>query len=871
MGPLGGTPKFEEKQVDPKKLFMKLLELDDEEEVVKILVEAGFWDDEAVWRPVGDNVNNRAIIGNQQEDAVSALAEKLTNSIDAVLINRCLESGVAPNAPDAPQTMRKAIAQFFVGTDDEAAGQSRYWGTDRLGPSDIDVIAGNIWISATGTRDQPSITIADRGEGQTPDSFPRTFMALIGYKHADGRTESQKSDIPFVQGQFNMGSSGTYPFASPKHGLQLLVSRRNPKLLDSESTVRDGEWGFTVVRRNSMAQSKGSVYEYLAPVGASATFGEVLSFESAKLPLIPESPPKNVPNLAYSTEVEFGTLIKLYQYQYRETGLTYSHVLMKSGLMRRLELVLPECPLPIRVVEAREFKGKPGSFQNSLLGIVNRLQSHSDKAAAGIEDEEDGDEEKNLTLEAPAVIGEIDLDGVAIPWTVYVFRKDAEDRTRSGQYNLILQVNGQKHAHRDKRFFASRGYPYLAKHNTILCIVDCTGLTALQREQVFKPSRDRLNESPSTQRLLSLLGDALKNNETLKELQNQQHARDQKDRLNNKAPIRSVLNQLLKSTPMLARFFKVGADVPIAKPFPGAGEGSGRGGQSFVGEHHPTYFRFKKNGQTDLKRDAVLGSMARIAFETDAEDAYLTRPRDRGMFAAAYIGREEHVNGARADLRDGALNYSLQIPENAVEGDILELVFSLADDVYPDPRICTLQLEVVSPSSTASGGSGRRSTGNAGGGNRGGRSNIGDLDIRRCVRDAAARLDCQSWPSESWTDSTAVEIEQDPTNGAITYYVNVDNKYLMDYQKQRIGVDPALVEAKFVWALVLLSLSVVEDYRRKGANSDSDSVGTGEDEDPIEDRDRAVSRMTESIAQLLLPMMDAVGTMTSDLVEEGDD
>ena len=43
---------------------------------------------------------------------------------------------------------------------------------------------------------RPCLTVADQGEGQTPDTFPDTFMSI---------QRNNKLRIPFVQGKFNMG------------------------------------------------------------------------------------------------------------------------------------------------------------------------------------------------------------------------------------------------------------------------------------------------------------------------------------------------------------------------------------------------------------------------------------------------------------------------------------------------------------------------------------------------------------------------------------------------------------------------------------------------------------------------------------------
>ena len=42
------------------------------------------------WYPLGGNENNFGVIENQQSTPIAALIEKITNSIDAVLMKKCL-------------------------------------------------------------------------------------------------------------------------------------------------------------------------------------------------------------------------------------------------------------------------------------------------------------------------------------------------------------------------------------------------------------------------------------------------------------------------------------------------------------------------------------------------------------------------------------------------------------------------------------------------------------------------------------------------------------------------------------------------------------------------------------------------------------
>src|SRR5437879_549458 len=68
------------------------------------------------WEPLGFNRSNFGVIENQQASPVAALIEKITNSIDAILLRRCAEAGIDPKSSAAPRTMAEAIERFFAST-----------------------------------------------------------------------------------------------------------------------------------------------------------------------------------------------------------------------------------------------------------------------------------------------------------------------------------------------------------------------------------------------------------------------------------------------------------------------------------------------------------------------------------------------------------------------------------------------------------------------------------------------------------------------------------------------------------------------------------------------------------------------------------
>ena len=154
---------------------------------------------------------------------------------------RAREHGDLPGSP--PGTMFEAAERYFK----VPAGRLA-----EVTPADRSRIAKNsLQVVFSGQRapGHPTITITDRGEGQHPSDFPDTFLSL---------SAKNKFNIPFVQGKFNMGSTGAVPFCGHDHNYQLILSRRH-HAGNGESRL----WGFTIVRRRRPgADERLSEFQY---------------------------------------------------------------------------------------------------------------------------------------------------------------------------------------------------------------------------------------------------------------------------------------------------------------------------------------------------------------------------------------------------------------------------------------------------------------------------------------------------------------------------------------------------------------------------------------------------------------------------------
>ena len=480
------------KKLSARDLCLRLMNANSEKTVVDLLTDSDYWDVPAFWRPYGGRASNFNTIGNQQSRPDAAIVEKLVNSIDARLINECLGRGIDPEGTRAPHTMREAVALFFEnGSTSSSAGLVREWTSAKRTE-----VSKGITLAATGFRPNqgnPCFIIADCGEGQTPDAFPSTLLSL---------DRDNKVKIPFVQGKFNMGGTGVLEFCG-KQNLQLVVSRRNPRLASEPGGARDLEWGFTVVRREDPEGGrKSSVYTYLAPIGHSerANGGAVLSFASKSLPIFPEG------QNPLGREAEWGTFIKLFEYTV--TGFSRSNILMRDGLVGQLDLLLTGLALPIRLYECRTFAGHAGSFETSLTGIGVRLE-----------------DDKGNNLEGNPESFSMQVQGEGMTGTIYVFKKGKAETYKSDE-GVLFAVNGQTHGHMSKDFYRRKrvGMSYLA--NSLLITIDCSEFSARSRELLFMPDRETIRDCELKRAIEHELEDLVSNHQGLRALRERRGARN---------------------------------------------------------------------------------------------------------------------------------------------------------------------------------------------------------------------------------------------------------------------------------------------------------------------------------------------------------
>ena len=193
--------------------------------------------------------------------------------------------------------------------------------------------------------------------------------------------------------------------------------------------------------------------------------------------------------------------------------------------------------------------------------------------------------------------------------------------------SVILTVNGQAHAFVSRDFLRRRtengvGLTFLAP--SLLVEVDCSQLSPRVIEQLFMASRDRMRDIDEKRNLLRDLSIYLRQHQGLRELNNARRI--------------SAIKSSTKSDSGTHELFKkmVGASAAIAAMLRGDGKipapvrVTNTTGVDFTGRRVPTYLVWHK-GILVLEKHCPVNSYCDVALETDAENAFLSRPRDAGI------------------------------------------------------------------------------------------------------------------------------------------------------------------------------------------------------------------------------------------------
>lgn len=590
-------------------LFWDLYAANSEEEITKLINTNKALNELSNWTPYGNNKGNFGTFESQQNHPVPALIEKITNSIDATLIKECRILGIDPKSNKAPKNMTDAVETFYNIQDGEIG---------LFSPTERRVIGENIQIIAVGDKQQPSLVIYDNGEGQNPENFKNTFLSLHN---------NNKTNIHFVQGKYNMGSTGAVVFCG-ENKYQLIASKRNSLINTSETNL----FGFTLVRRHPLSADeeldygKSTWYEYFSPNG------DIASFDITELDLG-----------LYNRNFISGSIIKLYSYQLPKgsrSNITFD-------LWRDLNQYMYQLPLPITLYEKRDYINKNPT--KLVLGNKTRIT---------IDSRENVSKVISFNIPKEAGLGEIPID-------VVIFNPKVDHNEFIKNKSIIFTQNGQVHGF-DGQSFISQDLGFSLLKKNMLINVDCSNISTTIRQDLFMANRTHLKNGNKAEHLKSEIIGLLKSSQILKDineemkntlLQDSESDRSLIENLLSKLPVDKDVLELLKKDGSLDFLHQRGDKVNKTPK-----------DEATRLNRFPAIFEldleegdFSKNYKT-----IPLNSRGSINIKTDVTDDYLFRTTDKGHLEIQVMKK---ANITDAEIQDN----SKPNPNPVVISDILTI------------------------------------------------------------------------------------------------------------------------------------------------------------------------------------------------------
>lgn len=722
--------------INVKELCNNLVKADSQEDVKNALEREGLWNEEH-WSVVGgnDDYANHGIIGNQQSNPANALVEKIINCGDSALLLKSRLSGVDPKSENAPKSVSEAVETFFD------VPNARWINCSNNQINQISEKFCNVVVTGEKNQDNPNYSIIDQAEGQAPSDFESTFLAL---------NLKNKVEVKFVQGRYGMGSYGAVNFCMP-HGLQLILSKRNPAL-----EHEDCRWGFTIIRRFAATDSyRNSRWKFLK------INNEIASFEAESLKLLPGEFPN-----AYDKNISYGTFIKLYEYDIGPDLRSQA----KFSFINKLNSLLPNPVVPAKIYEMRSKYNAQGYVQ-VLKGLETKIESNKADLLWGSED------------------FRVNISNENFSGTIYAFKKYNDDGTRFRpkryENGVLFTLNGQTNAKISNSFFETKGLKFNNIKSFVLVILDCSKLSNQAIEDIFSPDREKIKEGTLTKELKEELRTVIKDS-FLGEFQNEMRKKEIEDIINNNKEVESILDKVLSKNPKLADYLNFGKR--FSNPFD---RGSVKG--KYESNVFPTFFRLSKKFEEDSPKNVEDTRSFVVKFETDAANDYFSRPSDPGTIK--FFENDEDISnksGIRWQGRDGV--WQLYMPP--MQTDFVKYKVEISDVTRQDPfsnvffckRVDFKEKEPHSHSP------------------RKHRGRTKDMPmIKEISRQDYSNFDYKVDDK----DAMWVEEAQDENN---IFYLNMDNKYLLSYLRNVKDSEIELVKAHFKGAFLLVSMSLIQEY-----------------------------------------------------------
>lgn len=553
-----------------REILSKLLSSQTSDEIEKIVGTEPFFKD-CNWVPYGGRTNNVGTIEGQMRDADNALMEKITNSIDAILMRRSYEEGIDPQDKDkAPKSMAEAVERFFGGKEKLRKKRSEF---------------AKEWLrlTAEGKKDRPTITIIDKGEGQQPNNIKETILSL---------NKDIKEKIPFVYGTYNQGGSSPLGYAGNPTSydfnyLQLVLCRRAETIKDKDRAKNYDHYGFTIVRKKFDRDAEKFTYEYFVEKDTE----DIFSF--------PQDKPIEVDDYKFSE----GCLVKLYDYQLPQRGN-----IVFRGLNEFIEKKLPDAPLPVYLKELREYKG---GIDYTIFGLREKLLRKETILREG------------YPQKLPIDLGEIGKKEIE----VFIIKHKTQTEEDLSAYignsavEKIFFIKDGLVLHTENISWLRNECDLVDLAPYLFAFIDISSIDP-PVAQMLHSGREKFKNNATTRLALERLKIFL-GNENFKELDKEYSLLSiGSEGAFKDETFRKQIMKEFESQPELKDFFELGEDIPIKEK---KGEDPPT---PYEGSHLPEKFELLGSDPREVEE----GSYCKITFDVGADEKLFERREDRGEY-----------------------------------------------------------------------------------------------------------------------------------------------------------------------------------------------------------------------------------------------
>jgi hypothetical protein len=760
--------------LDTRDLCLRLLACRSEAEVQAVIDASRELGNRKNWRPLDRRETNFNVTSNQASDGGKALTELMTNMVDAVLMKHALQRGIDPKGSEAPKTMYEAVDKLI-----KPLHGGKLVNLDPDDPWLRDFASKNLVIGVMGAKNKkeglPCYTFVDNGEGQRPDDFERTFLSL---------SEGNKKSIRFVQGKYNMGSSGVLGYCGRKW-FKLIVSRR----FDGKSP-----WGWTLMRRRPDGGMPIADY-FVLPDGSIPRFDADLLHPFTK----------GDGNRYDGVHIRTGTVIKLFDYQIGAKFLSF------KGSREALNENLVETILPFRLLDFRQTPDKKRGGDRAE-GIDPRpfygmeyllLRSHKEEERDDGDDQEDdfvvaGETRLSVGKIEDPEIGEISISAIKLKRKLPEWLGKTNNR-------VFHAVNGQVQFKQTRGYLTSCGFPALK--DRVVLVIDASNLTFDAHNDVWKGDREHVRETIVGERYKELVTTQIKESEALKKLQ-QQVAAEEMERAA-KSERNDLFQKLVDADRNLAVLL-TDRDPAIRLPSAGGQGGDDKGEGKFQGKYSPSFLRIDEKSKTV---GLPVNRRRPVAARTDAENGYLDRADNCGRLVVPDDVAARFTISVQ--LHDGRLTVYLEPLDGKCEvGDRIALKFGLHDPAMAEPVEDGLTIEILEEEQPQSkpkpklgpkppnGGDGKNKKGD------GSDAPTHGLPLFQLLTKDGRKVgqeETQKWPDGfSEHDGGAI---RDLADDGLIYQINYDNAYHLRYRQQQRGdIAREVVTEKYILGMRILML-----------------------------------------------------------------